>query len=274
MAVNQVFIQTQTTNLVAGNTYRLQCNVKVLDDTDLPNLIRAYPNISGKIFTEFNLISIVDSSSPKNEKISLEVTYKATTNESVNLGFVVETNSSSDLIDIVVDDFLVTEDTPLQPEQFNNSNVYDLTITQYGNILGLAEFIGQLNSINVPVTEDVTFPEKVFSKFIPKQQISTFKPKFNYIVRKNTSIYDIALQIGGKVEDIDKVLDNFTSLDDDIAGTSISVERSNDPIFTELNRRKIFISTAVDAVIIEWILANGIWNDLGVWRDTENWQDS
>lgn len=156
---------------------------------------------------------------------------------------------------------------------YDSETIYDAAIRLYGDLRGIEYLISQVDDITV-LPDTLEYEKVIFSKFVVAQQPVIRQENVTFKVRDNQSIYDIALQMTGKVDGIVDVLKNYTSIDEDIIGTEITLQKNDDEQLEVILRRSlVFATRVIDEVVSNWILATGTWNDSGVWIDTENWID-
>jgi hypothetical protein len=155
----------------------------------------------------------------------------------------------------------------------NNENIFDLTLRLYGNLNGLNETINNFTSLDNPAPAEVTYEENVvFTDFVEPSPVNVTKPVLSFTVRKQQSIFDLAIQMGGSLLGLPDVLGFVNNLEEDIRGTVIDVTQNNDAqLQTILDRGLLFATARID--LNNWILETGFWEDTGEWIDTEFWID-
>lgn len=163
----------------------------------------------------------------------------------------------------------------LTASPYDNENIYDLAIRLYGNINGVSGLVGSLTSLDSAVTSDVTYEEIVFEDYVSKTEPIIRRETLETVVRENQSIYDLAVQLSGNLSGISSVLSNYTTLDANIQGNTISITKSSDPLIDIFQRNEFVFATKDSAVVVSdlWILFDTTWNDPNIWIDTELWSD-
>ena len=167
-------------------------------------------------------------------------------------------------------------------EPVSNENIYDIAIRSLGTINALSEFIGQIDDLDQDVKDQVTqleFDSEFQAPlFVPPRDPDVKPEPLVFTGRTRQSVFDIALQMTGGLGGLSKVIDQFTSLTEDIGGKTFEVEKLNNiSLVTILDRNLVFSTFAqdvFDATASDWILASGVWNDGGIWIDSETWNDS
>ena len=157
---------------------------------------------------------------------------------------------------------------------FSEETVYDLTIRLYGNINGFTCVVPSLDTINDDVTEAIIFEPIEFVDFVEPEQPDVSKPDLVYKIGESQSIYDLAIQLTGKLQGIESIISNYAGLDDDFKGVTITLPRKND-ILVDIFLENEFIFATKEGLqgLGNWILATTDWRDVGLWIDTEFWQD-
>jgi len=162
----------------------------------------------------------------------------------------------------------------LNSTPYSEENIYDLAIRLYGNINGLTGIIPSLDSIDSDVIASITYEPIEFVDYVEPEQPNVDKPDLSYKIGEGQSIYDLATQLTGKLQGLEDIIQNYSSLDEDLQGVTIEVPRKSDilvDIF--LSNDNIFATKTSEAVLTGWILETGIWDDLGIWIDGEIWID-
>ena len=99
------------------------------------------------------------------------------------------------------------------------------------------------------------------------------------ISQDKQSIFDISAQKYGTLDNIVKLSnDNSLSISENLfPGTDLTIDNEGlgeKDIKKEISDKGYTFNNNAQLIILDWILAEGIWNDLGAWIDTELWKDS
>lgn len=157
---------------------------------------------------------------------------------------------------------------------YDNENIYDLTIRLYGNINGLSDTIPKIESLDDAVDFPIEVAELVFSDYVAPETTAEETPApVVILVGEGQSIYDLALQSTGNIQDFAKVLSYYDNLDDDLIGETISITRAEDPLIDIFLENGYIFSSKEIRINPDWLLATGVWDDNGSWLDSETWID-
>jgi predicted RND superfamily exporter protein len=157
---------------------------------------------------------------------------------------------------------------------YDNENIYNLTIRLHGNIQGITSIINQVNNINDNINKSIEYENIIFKDYTKPENPVKKDILINHKVRENQSIYDLAVQLGGNLKGLEKIINNFSNLDEDLKGEIITVIKKDEIVSNYIqNKGFIFATKDIEVVISNWILANNIWDDSGIWIDTETWND-
>lgn len=157
---------------------------------------------------------------------------------------------------------------------YSEENVYDLTIRLYGNINGFTGVVPSITSIDNNVTSSIVYEAIEFVDYVEPEQPVTKKADLVYKIGESQSIYDLALQLTGKLQGIESIISNYSTLDVELKGVTITVQRKVDVLIDIfLANEYIFATKEGLQGLSNWILASTNWDDEGVWIDTEFWQD-
>ena len=96
----------------------------------------------------------------------------------------------------------------------------------------------------------------------------------------NQTVYDLALQLYGSVDQVFTLLDdndNLTNVHSTAVGQDVEYEEQTLGLTNHYRDNNINLVSGFPLFGEEnpsnWILANNFWNDGGVWIDTETWND-
>lgn len=147
----------------------------------------------------------------------------------------------------------------------DSENIFDATIRAYGNINGLSGFVDQVDSLDDNLSGEYETPTMVFVDYVPPTQPVTLLAPVVHVVGEGQSIYDLATQMTGKLQGLENIIANFTNLDEDIQGTTLTVARKDDPQLTVfLDKGFIFASRVGFEELIDSDLSQLIDSDLEI----------
>ena len=126
---------------------------------------------------------------------------------------------------------------------FDSENIFDATIRAYGNINGLSGFVDQVADLDADLSGEYETPPMVFVDYVPPTQPVTALPPVVHVVGESQSIYDLATQMTGKLQGLENIIGNYTNLDQDLQGVTITTPRKDDPQLTVFLDRGLVFAT-------------------------------
>lgn len=167
--------------------------------------------------------------------------------------------------EIVYDDAIAYEtevfvSTPVVPQRApiyakEAQTIYDLALEIYNDLRGVQDIL-RLNpdldleaetyfGEEIAYDEDIAYEDEVFTVIPVAPRRQPWK------TRQFQSVYDLAVQLYGDVESLEKVLRQVTSLDDPQAGTEFETEQTDNILANTLFSRKIVATSDVFAEEVE-----------------------
>lgn len=158
--------------------------------------------------------------------------------------------------------------------------IFDIAITAYGTINGVEQVIKSVNDLDSDTFfgQELELDEKSYPEFVSEEADPDAVGNKSYFVREKQTIYDIATQEFGDIQDLSLIIGQVSDLDTGfVFAKNVSIKTTTfDPNKAIIERKKyIFATGETDTVplVSNWILATGFWDDNGLWIDTDNWID-
>ena len=134
---------------------------------------------------------------------------------------------------------------------YDNENIFDFTIRAYGNVNGLSGVIDQVTDLDSALSGEYNTPTIIFADYIPPTQPETKLKPITHIVREDQSIYDLAVQLSGTMKGMASIISNYTNLDSDLKGQTLTIERKKDPQLDYfLSKEYVFATRSANRCIV------------------------
>lgn len=131
----------------------------------------------------------------------------------------------------------------MKVKTLDSETKYDLAVRLYGDIKGLQFVIPEINNDGTIPAEIEKAEGVVFDNYVSPQQPVIKEQFVSLIARENQSIYDVALQLTGKIEGLPEVIENYNSLTENLKGQKIEIVRSEDGQLDTIISRGYLIET-------------------------------
>lgn len=131
----------------------------------------------------------------------------------------------------------------MKVKTLDSETKYDLAVRLYGDIKGLQFVIPEMNNDGTIPAEIEKTEGVVFDNYVSPQQPVIKEQFVSLIVRENQSIYDVALQLTGKLDGLPEVIGNYNSLTENLKGQKIEIVRAEDEQLDAIISRGYLIET-------------------------------
>lgn len=131
-----------------------------------------------------------------------------------------------------------------QTNALYQETIYDLSMRLYGDILGVSELVHNFTSLNDFASGVITYEEMEFPDFVAAEQPEEKINKITHIVREDQTIFDLSIQLTGKIDGMTEIISSFkSSIDEDLQGDTIVIDQNDDDQLQTIVTRGYLFST-------------------------------
>lgn len=160
-----------------------------------------------------------------------------------------------------------------QYNPLSGETIYDIALKLYNDIAGISDLL--LLNPGIDIDSDLFGVPLTYTpglKRIKPVIINPPTPSVQevYSVRKNQSVYDLAIQLYGNLSNIGKLLEIFSNLNDEVPiGSAIALEKQDDPIVTFFKNKvvatfekpELISHLTFDSTLVTWDSSLYTWDN-------------